>query len=70
MAELDSRDFLIVNEYGLIGVALSLLCFIIILEFMKKDEIINWKNVLINTAGMTITIYLFNAVIVLIKAIF
>ncbi|WP_160031576.1 hypothetical protein [Paenibacillus sp. An7] len=70
MAELDSRDFLIVNEYGLIGVALSLLCFIIILEFMKKDEKINWKNVLINTAGMTITIYLFNAVIVLFKAIF
>ena len=70
MAELDSRDFLIVNEYGLIGVALSLLCFIIILEFMKKDEILNWKNILINTAGMTITIYLFNAVIVLIKAIF
>ncbi|WIV17410.1 hypothetical protein QPK24_13320 [Paenibacillus polygoni] len=70
MDEFDSRDFLIVNEYGLIGVALSLLCFIIILEFMKKDEKINWKNVLINTAGMTITIYLFNAVIVLFKAIF
>lgn len=70
MAELDFRDFLIVNEYGLIGVTLSMFCFVIILEFMKKDVKIKWKKVFFNTVGITITVFLFNAVIVLFKAIF
>lgn len=70
MAELDIRDFFIVNEYGIIGVVLSMFCFVIMLQFPKKGEKMNWKIVFFNTVGITITVYIFNAIIVLFKAVF
>ncbi len=70
MTELTIRDFFIVNEYGVIGVALSMFCFVLILEFMGKDRKMNWKIVFLNTVGTTITVYIFNAIVVLCKAVF
>lgn len=63
------RDFFIINEYGFIAVALSMFCFAIMLGLPNKGEKINWRIVLFNTLGMTITVYIFNVVIVLFKAI-